>query len=522
MALEINREENDAIQACWEKFIAFVREKLENSMSSEHRELGLKMGKLSLLKKILRSKPNDISLLFRYKDVLIDVSPEVVKKVELLEAFNKRSNLDNDIAQETYKSIIDDEALLDKVDAIRDELLEKRDQLHKKMLDTADLINGKKYTYELMLEFINESNLSKEEHNMILFAGFNFIVKNMEARMQSKANTLTYTEDDLEIVDVVEKSDVAENEKNEFILDEVIQKYETAKDSISSILNKYYEQINDASPETKAAYYAYASYDNDEMKNEVPELQYEETQAKIQVIKLIKHQQKIEDYIAEARNVSDHESIYAELIDEEVEKYIDRVERLMNLEKEIETNEKPDPVNFETSKLFFITDESGHLLIPNEIVNGYTPTLKTFEDKVNSGDLLRRQGSKVLKMKGVGDCESWINKTIFMQMSRNKPIISYVKVNLINENDPAKSEEGIAIITACAPKPNIIKEETRDVLKINRQFVCQQLEKIEHKDPDELNRQATIRAGLFGGINNGEDISEVNETTLGESGNTRR
>lgn len=522
MALGITKGEYEKIQECWNKFISLVREKLDTAMVNEHRELGLTISEIDMLKKTLLYKSDQIALIFKYKKLLTDISPEIGKKLDLLEVFDRRNNLDNDLAVETFKSIINDETLLDKIETKRETVLEKRDQLYKKMLDTVDIINGKKFTYELILEYINEFGFTKEEHNMILFAGFDTIVKNIEARKQAKNNTSVPVKDEEEIIDVIDVQD--EKEKDELALDTVILKYEAAKDSVSTIINKYYEEINDASPETKAAYYAYASYENDEINDVITELQYDETKAKVQVIKLIQKQRKIDEDIAEAKSDSTLDGIYASIIDEEVEEYIEYTKKLMLLEQKIVVTKTPEILDVENSKLFFLTDDSGNLLIPNEII-GHSRnlgTFKTFEDKVNSGNLLRRQGSRIIKMKGVDDCESWINKTIFMQMSGSKPIISYVKVNLINEDNPDKSKEGIAIITACLPKPNIIKESTREILKANREYVCSQLEKIQHKDPEELKRQALIRDNLFGNVNTSDDLSDVEEQVFDNSDSKKK
>ena len=269
MALGITKGEYEKIQECWNKFISLVREKLDTAMVNEHRELGLTISEIDMLKKTLLYKSDQIALIFKYKKLLTDISPEISKKLDLLEVFDRRNNLDNDLAVETFKSIINDETLLDKIETKRETVLEKRDQLYKKMLDTVDIINGKKFTYELILEYINEFGFTKEEHNMILFAGFDTIVKNIEARKQAKNNTSLPVKDEEEIIDVIDVQD--DKEKDELALDAVILKYEAAKDSISAIINKYYEEINDASPETKAAYYAYASYENDEMNDVITE-----------------------------------------------------------------------------------------------------------------------------------------------------------------------------------------------------------------------------------------------------------
>ncbi len=516
MALGISEEEYKLIKESWDSFISLVREKLDSNLRVEHRELGLAIDRLDMLARALRYKPDDMNLILPYRNVIVMAAPEVEDRIKLLDAFEQRSNLDNDIAVETYKSIVHDTTLLEKIESKREEILEKRDQLYKKMLDTADLINGRKFTYDLMLEYIKEFNLSKEQHNMVLFAGFNTIVKNIEQRKQARSEALARRNSEQVEVDEIIPDERIDTSTS---LDEQIKKYEDIKNRILEIENKYRDEIDALSLELKSAYDAYAKCIDDASVEDIPELQYDEVRIKVEVINLIRKETKISDDINAAKGDTSQDSVYAGVISEEVEEYEKLVQRVELLEQKIITTKVPDPIDFSNSKLFFLTDHEDKPFIPQEIIKDHLGSIRTFEAKVNSGDLLTNQG--VRKVKGAEDCESWINKTIFMQTGRGKPIFTYVKVNLINEDEPEKSEVAVAVITVCTPKTNLIKEATKEVLRPNRDHICEQLERIQHRVPEEMERQTRIRESIFGNTNTDSiDLIDTDSLDASESGKT--
>ena len=154
------------IEDNWKVFISLVKDDIKTEYDSLE-ELELQYKKYSRIDKIIHYSENNISFILEQKEFFIELDESLESKFNILEAFKRRNNLDNDIALSTYKSIVEKgtvKKVLAKLPDTKDRIDLTKDYINR----LKDLVNGEVYNFDLITELTSKYDLDSQARNAIL------------------------------------------------------------------------------------------------------------------------------------------------------------------------------------------------------------------------------------------------------------------------------------------------------------------------------------------------------------------
>ena len=472
------------IESNWSSFMELVKDELSKE-NKALRELDLKIKKISRLEKILHYSENNINFLINHKVFFAQIDESLVAKFNVLEAFKRRDNLDNDIAIRTFESIINSTSLKREIDELI-RVKERSDLSRDYIGRLKDLLSGRVYSFDLITELTSRFNLDSQAKNAIVFYP---IMKNAK-----KKEFIIPKEIEKEKNEQKEVIPTYEPEKMNYryLFDIQNERYNKYVEDNKDILTKYYKSITSMTPSVSKIYAGYVNLSLDELDNIDEEnfgKDYPDVFAKIIAMKIFRLKSDVDNCISDIIANGYDSTIDIELFSSCVDELIAYTKKLTLLDGKLTLEDLKNNINVtNTSNVFFLRDKDGEPFIKNGV---YDKGLLTAFNNASEGLLARKTGQGVKRMFGVEAREKDINKTIFM-VKYNKSIISYIKVNMDKENG-----EGICIITSSLVNPNTIVKDTASAIKDNLDSVLTEIASIEGLDPKELEIQESIRNNIL-------------------------
>lgn len=487
---ESNFERNMIIvEQHWNSFISFIKTDI-NELSRKLRHVIVEIKKIERVTKLLQHSQNNIEFLLLHKESIINMDSSLTQKFAILEAFKKRDNLSNAVALRTFNEILNNENVRSTVEKLNS-LKEKRDLLDEEIYKLSDLVRGTAYYKDEIIKYSEKHGLTPDTLTALLLypilKSAEKIVPRQNRRSRNESTTSLNN-------DIIQDSNVViENRNNE--VEEVVSykvefdkqkvRYDDIKHKSNDLLRKYYMILHDMKPIESQYYRAFCSMTDDELNNQEFKGEYEEAVANIIAIKLFDAKNEIENIIQKIcnNNYSNKDDI------DYLEEYINELElliaELQKVDKTIVENTK-EIEKLDDSKVFFLADENGHTFIPENIKG---KSLTSIINKAQEGYIQNKRGCDVKELKPSKffkkECGG---RTVFI-VSNNKIIVSYIKIN----SGQGSNDCGIVILTATLSTPNTIGEDTKKVVKGNKERIESQIIAIENGDLKQMKLQANIR-----------------------------
>ena len=444
--------------------------------------------KYERLNRIIKHSNMDPSYLLLHKESVLALIPSLEKNISILEAFKELNNLDNAVAIRVYNHIINNDNFKN-VDNLLDNLYERRDLLQDKIDQLLNIISGRDNNKDVILEYLDRHHIGAKAR----IAVFSYPIlkafskrqykKRVEHKGAKEENPQPLTEETLP------------NYKENF--DEHKKTYESLKESINALLNKYYVIINDMTPLESQYYRIYCSLSEEELKDtpltNVNE-EYDGALARIYAIRLFDAKDEIDKIMQEIafKNYSDLEEI------EYLGLYIDEFrEYCSNLRKYDERlNVDGSLNNIPSSKVFFLVDNTLSPMLPDiAMEKGYIGSLMSIMEKAEAGFIQQKRGSNIMPLR-VSDerFKDEVKRTVFA-VRNNKLIVSYIK---LNSDSGISNDGGIMILTASLLHPNTIQDDTDHLIRTYCDQIIRQIDAIEKGDTQQLGLQAIVRNKIIG------------------------
>lgn len=477
------------IEDNWKVFISLVKDEITSEYDSLQ-EFELQYKKYSRLDKIVHYSENNIGFILEQKEFFIELDESLESKFNILEAFKRRNNLDNDIALSTYKSIVEKGTVkkaLAKLSDTKANIDYTKDYINR----LKDLVNGEVYNFDLITELTSKYDLDSQAKNAILIYP---VIKS--ARLNVKA------------INKEEELGLEEKQSYRYLFDIQKERYNKLISERKELLDKYYNIISGMSPLVSTTYRGFIKLSETEL-DEIPDeyfgKDYPECKSTISAMQVFDTKSEIESLIENivTNDYTNAEDI--EFLNEYIDTFDNELKKLELLDEKVVIIDKTNDINLDDKKVFFLTDEEGKPFISEDTTNDHSKSLVNLINKGDQGLTARKKGSNVKHLLGkkIEEIERKLDKTVFMLIN-GQIIVSYVKVNLENKEE---NNEGIVIITSCGVHPNTIVENTADVINKNLDWVVTQIASIEALDKKQMKLQESVRKSIMD--NTVETIEEV-------------
>ena len=477
-------ETKDKFQREWNKFITAIRGDL-NHNRSELIKVKSEIKRTDRIAKIVDSSAKDIQLLLDHKASFIGFGDPVIKKIEALEGFNKRDNLTNPVAINLSKAILQDPAIIAKINSL-DELEEKVVVLESEIDKLKKLIKGTLFDKELIIKLCKKHKINEKSTNFILLYP---VTKTPKKIVRTEERVVQ------EVQEVAQEKVVVP--KNLPAYERTYERYEEIRNENNELIEKYYKIINEMTSVERANYEAYCTLKEEEL-SDIDSLtgEYDEALAKILAFRLfkIRHEIHMAKQTIIDNNYSDIDFIG--LLESYINEYAQILESLKERDAKIRKDEQEAEIT-SNQKVFFATDKNGEPYIPNEVINDISSSISTLIQKVDIG-AIKNNKLAIKRLKPEKTFKDALGTPVFMLINQGFTF-SYVKLNIKDDK-----EGGILIITADHKSDNMV-ELTKRIVATNSKDMVKQMSDIENSDELQLKMQTDLMKNLLGeeGTRNG-------------------
>ncbi len=484
------------IEQHWNSFLSYVKQDLRNCRR-EHTDVVISLREIERTKKIVEYSKKDIRFLISHKESILKVANGLEQKIAILEAFYKRSNLDNAIALRTFQEVLGAEELqqvLDKTSFLKEKeglLSESIERLHQ-------LVNNELFNKSFILELCNKHKVPENvQISVLLYPIVKTLKKDPVLKKETAADKKNLPEEEIQSVVVIPTNGVKKEEISVVNFEEdyaqLKNHYEQFKDVTNPLLNQYYQILNEMKTTEFQYYKAFCSLPEEERQSalETNEDQvYKEAMSKILAIQIFDIKSELEELLQTIPHHDFLDKTEIELLEEYVREFESLCKKLAVVDKEIADIRK-EILETDNSKVFFLTDADKKPFFPDIIQKkGYQTGFFNIVQKAQEGLLQNKQRANIMPLE-IHDKEfrEKCDRTVF-SVRNNKVIVSYIKLH--TEND-LHNDGGIMILTACPINPNTIQENTEKVIRENAEKIVQEIELIEKGDPQEMDAQTLLR-----------------------------
>lgn len=497
------------IQESWNSFKSLVRQNL-NDLISRQKNIDIDIKRVERIAKIIKVSENDISFLIKHKDIFIELDSDLKSKFTYLEAFQKRNNLDNDLAVQTYNQIRNYDKVIGLLNNLEN-LKAERENNQARIDDLKDLIDGRDYSQiELISELCETHNIDEDTRKMIFLYPIiktlkkptiikekthdvNQDIQQIETIKDGKVSMATVIEDMIitsEESPTVEPALEITEEKSELLnyedyYNQQKNRYEKLKEATRNLLDKYYTVLSEMKSYETQYYRSFCSVTQDELKTQFVG-NYDEANAKILAIKLFDAKVEIENTLISIvnKNYTDKDDI------EYLEEYIGEFQSLSDRLKSVDdvlVNKANQLLGLTQSKEFFLTDSINDTFISEKIKKG---SLMALIGNAQEGFTSRGEFYNIRQLDtSVDRYKEQVGRPLF-SIRNGKNMMSYIKLNS-DSNDG-----GIMILTALPVSEgglDAIQEATDKIIEANIELLIRQIGLIESHDLEQLTLQSKIR-----------------------------
>ncbi len=481
-------------QSYWNNFVSLIRGDIRE-LKQEQRKISLEIKKIERLKSVLEYSKNDVEMLLLHKTSITEVDPTLTQKFQILEAFQKRNNLDNAVAIKTIKDILENKTINEKLRELNT-LLDKKLTLEEETDKIIELVKGISYDLELIDILCKKHNLDPQVHTSLLIyptiKSAQRKVANIRKKEEISQKQNDNNKEDSIKQEVKEDITIIHSYEEEFLKQK--NRYEEIKENGNELINKYYNILTEMTNEENQCYRAYC-YIKEEMQEDEIKTQFKEKHetalAKITAIKLFDDKAEIEKLLKEIEinNYSNKDDI--DFLEEYINEYELALKKLKELDEKIIDQAKEKEL-LEKSKVFFLTDENDDILIPENIRDG--KSLINIIKKGDGGYIQKKQNSNIMPLKIKNKSfEKNCGRSI-LAVRNYKIIVSYIK---LNSSTGKSNDGGILILTASLLNDNKIEENTQHIIDKYEDKIIKQIEELEMENPQQIELQDRIRTEII-------------------------
>ena len=501
------------IKKQWENFVQLIYQDLRDLLDQQ-RKNRIEIRKLERVEKVIQHSKNNIEFLILHKETLLSLDPSLEKSFKILEAFKGRNNLDNAVAIRTYKGIVSSPAISNAKSTLIS-LKGSRDVLDESIDKIKDLITGTAYDKETISKLCRKNGLSEEQIKAILIYPLlktsrkekpkkvevkrktpeknvkevkleKPVVKMENTKVEEKAEEITKVIEE----EVKEERKLADESYEDFYK-EIKSKYNYLNSKRRHLINKYFVAVNNMSETLKRSYVKYLTMESSELEGQTEEEfanREIKEKANIAAIKLFDMRKKINGLIdaIEESKYRDVESI--DILEKSVRSFEIMVDELKVLDKEVQKEEAEKEIKDNTN-VFFATSRMGEHFIPDFIKSqgnekSLVGVIRKGQKGLNEEKNERISRLKIYDKKYKEECGNNI-----YAITNYSVVVSYIR---IKANVNGEEKDAILILTAAPVDPNTIQEDTKKILKENRDFIIRQIKAIEKGDVQEIGLQLSL------------------------------
>ena len=501
------------IKKQWENFVQLIYQDLRDLLDQQ-RKNRIEIRKLERVEKVIQHSKNNIEFLILHKETLLSLDPSLEKSFKILEAFKGRNNLDNAVAIRTYKGIVSSPAISNAKSTLIS-LKGSRDVLDESIDKIKDLITGTAYDKETISKLCRKNGLSEEQIKAILIYPLlktsrkekpkkvevkrktpeknvkevkleKPVVKMENTKVEEKAEEITKVIEE----EVKEERKLADESYEDFYK-EIKSKYNYLNNKRRHLINKYFVAVNNMSETLKRSYVKYLTMESSELEGQTEEEfanREIKEKANIAAIKLFDMRKKINGLIdaIEESKYRDVESI--DILEKSVRSFEIMVDELKVLDKEVQKEEAEKEIKDNTN-VFFATSRMGEHFIPDFIKSqgnekSLVGVIRKGQKGLNEEKNERISRLKIYDKKYKEECGNNI-----YAITNYSVVVSYIR---IKANVNGEEKDAILILTAAPVDPNTIQEDTKKILKENRDFIIRQIKAIEKGDVQEIGLQLSL------------------------------
>ena len=492
----------------WDNFISIIKNDLEQ-LEAEKTIKDIEIKQYVRIEKILEKSVNDPEYLLEHKWIIIKVLGDkkilnkdetireaIEKNEKIFNAFKQKNNLNNSALINRFRSLFE---TIDEYIKVKRDIEEERNQLAIKIDKISGLKDGYSFDLDIVDEYSRKYNISEEAQVAFrFFACLRFAQKENKAptKKQDKKETNKEKEEN-EIVETIpeikneenlsedtieEVEKVESKQEYKLIYNEILPEYTRITEEYKDLLNKYYMIIT-AMTRMEEQTYRIAALLGDEKPIDSDNY---EALAKLKAIKIYGNKQGFDECFNKIKESNYTDKIEIDCLREYVREYETYLNELKELDDKI--IKKEHDCNMTDSKVFFLTNGSNEIFIPEDIQKNYKGITNIMK-KAEAGDIQKKVHSNIqpLKIKDK-EYESRCGRSI-LSVRNYKTVVSYIKLN----DGTGLNDGGIIIITAGTLNPNTIQDETKKIIKDNLDQLIKQIELIEKKDAQQLGIQKIIR-----------------------------
>ena len=497
----------------WEEFIRLIH-KDKDDLIRQKSEIDEDIKKNKRAESAIKNSKNNIKILIDHKKSIIDIDSTLETQFKILESFRDRDNLDNAVAIKIYKSIVSSPTLA-KVPSTLISLKGSRDTLEESIDKLEDIISGTIYEEETISKLCRKHGFTEEEIGYIVLyplyrAKRKEVYKKPELKRKTPEKNVkevelekpvvkmenTKVEEKAEEITKVIEEEVKEerklaDESYEDFYNEIKSKYNYLNSKRRPLINKYFVAVNNMSETLKRSYIKYLTMESSELEGQTEEEfanREIKEKANIAAIKLFDMRKKINGLIdaIEESKYRDVESI--DILEKSVRSFEIMVDELKALDKEVQKEEAEEEIKDNTN-VFFATSRMGEHFIPDFIKaqgneKSLVGVIRKGQKGLNEEKNERISRLKIYDKKYKEECGNNI-----YAITNYSVVVSYIR---IKANVNGEEKDAILILTAAPIDPNTIQEDTKKILKENRDFIIRQIKAIEKGDVQEIGLQLSL------------------------------
>ena len=412
---------------------------------------------------------------------------KTVKKKEIKSTINKEKDNQPRVTEETVMEKIQ---IIDKNPSI--------DEQNSQIIDGMQTTINSNDLFDLDDDYGNVQSETKNismknptsESELSHFSSSKEQLQAVDYKSSSNDYSLEQMEKHEEILEENDEEVLADNSENIPYYEIQKKRYSELDSTYGEISKRYFDILNKMQPIEIATYEIYSKLTDEEFKkidDSSVKSNYEEAEAKILSLKLIKLKKDIEDTIniVTGENFNDKDNI--EFLEELINEYQNIGDKLIQVDKKVlEKNKNTHEVD-NLSNVYFLIDDTEKIVLPSEATE-FLPIYSKMA-KLEEVDNIIKTAPFLVK-----DVSDSLGRTPFARRINNSAI-SFVKIKA-NEDSTGNS----ILIIAAAPISRrgytAIQKETRRIVSQYGSEIKSQIDLIEGRNSEYLQLQEEIREGL--------------------------
>lgn len=456
------------IEEKWNSFILLLKKTLQELVKMQT-QLAVEIKRSERLERIFKQL-KDVDFILEHKEELIRFDKSLSTKFEVLEAFKKRSNLENPVAVRVFNEITSSEGVKRALNNAS-QLRVNKENNASEMQVLREMIRGTSFDKDTIIKYSTEYGLEEKDIIAILFYP---IVKS--ARKTKKNEVI---KEETSKNPEISKEEI---EANKELFARYLEKYESLNTSNRELLDAWYQKFLDLTEAEKKWYVAYTIMTMKQLEESKFIDQDNEVLSKIYVMRIMNSKSIVEEWIKKIRNNNSSSRLDIEFLALCIEEYSQNLNRLAILDSNLIEENKEKNIE-DIDSFFFFLDDSKQPIISENIHNkGYQSNLINLFNKAQNGHF---QNKSVAKLKFDQHLQKEFGLPVYT--ARNKRVrISFLKID----------SKGIMILTSSAVYNDTVYDDTVKFIRDRKDEIYNQIEQIKNGDLEYLKRQSEVKEGL--------------------------